>query len=38
MGVDERVYGPFRSQDLVVMPRTNAKIFAKNRKGRIIKF
>ena len=37
VGVDEKVYGPFRPQDLVTMPNVNAKIFVKNRKGRIVK-
>lgn len=37
VGVDEKVYGPFRPQDLVIMPNINAKIFVKNRKGRIVK-
>lgn len=37
IGVDEKIYGPFRSQDIVVMPMINAKIFVKNHKGRIIK-
>lgn len=37
MGVDEKVYGPFRSQDLVTLPMINAKIFFKNRKGRQVK-
>ena len=37
VGVDEKVYGPFRPQDLVTMPKINAKIFVKNRKGRIVK-
>lgn len=37
IAVDEKVYGPFRPQDLVVMPKINARIFVKNRKGRIIK-
>lgn len=37
VGVDEKVYGPFRPQDLVTMPNINAKIFVKNRKGRIVK-
>lgn len=37
VGVDEKIYGPFRSQDIVVMPMINAKIFVKNHKGRIIK-
>ena len=31
VGVDERVYGPFRPQDLVVLPKINAKIFVKNQ-------
>ena len=34
VGVDEKVYGPFRPQDLVTLPLVNAKIFFKNRKGR----
>ncbi len=37
VGVDEKVYGPFRSQDLVKLPMINAKIFFKNRKGRQVK-
>ena len=37
VGVDERVYGPFRPQDIVILPAVNAKIFIKNRKGRIVK-
>ncbi len=37
VGVDERVYGPFRPQDLVTLPMVNAKIFFKNRKGRQVK-
>ena len=37
VGVDEKVYGPFRPQDLVTIPNINAKIFVKNRKGRIVK-
>ena len=37
VGVDEKVYGPFRSQDLVTLPMINAKIFFKNRKGRQVK-
>ena len=37
VGVDEKIYGPFRPQDLVTMPNINAKIFVKNRKGRIVK-
>ena len=34
VGVDEKIYGPFRSQDLVTLPMINAKVFFKNRKGR----
>jgi DNA replication factor GINS len=37
VGVDEKVYGPFRPQDIVTLPRVNAKIFFKNRKGRQVK-
>ena len=37
MGVDEKVYGPFRPQDLVTLPMVNAKIFFKNRKGRQVR-
>lgn len=37
VGVDEKVYGPFRPQDLVTLPMVNAKIFFKNRKGRQVK-
>lgn len=37
VGVDEKVYGPFYPQDIVVMPKLNARIFVKNRKGRIVK-
>lgn len=37
MGVDEKIYGPFRPQDLVTLPMVNAKIFFKNRKGRQVK-
>ena len=37
VGVDEKVYGPFYPQDIIVMPKINAMIFVKNRKGRIIK-
>lgn len=36
VGVDERVYGPFRPQDLVVLPKINAKIFVKNHKARFV--
>ena len=37
IGVDEKVYGPFRPQDLVTLPLINAKVFFKNRKGRQVK-
>ena len=37
VGVDERIYGPFRPQDLVTLPLINAKVFFKNRKGRQVK-
>lgn len=37
VGVDEKVYGPFRPQDLVTLPLANAKVFFKNRKGRQVK-
>lgn len=37
VGVDERFYGPFHPQDVVVLPKINAMIFVKNRKGRILK-
>jgi DNA replication factor GINS len=37
VGVDEKVYGPFRPQDIVTLPLVNAKIFFKNRKGREVK-
>ncbi|MBQ2665363.1 hypothetical protein [Methanobrevibacter sp.] len=37
VGVDEKIYGPFRPQDIVTMPLVNAKIFFKNRKGRQVK-
>nr|WP_294998796.1 hypothetical protein [uncultured Methanobrevibacter sp.] len=37
VGVDEKVYGPFRPQDIVTLPLINAKIFFKNRKGRRVK-
>lgn len=37
VGVDERFYGPFYPQDIVTMPKINAMIFVKNRKGRILK-
>ena len=37
MGIDEKVYGPFRSQDIVMLPKINANIFVKNRKARFVK-
>ena len=37
MGIDEKVYGPFRPQDVVMLPRINANIFVKARKGRFVK-
>ena len=37
MGIDEKVYGPFRPQDIVTLPRINANIFVKSRKGRLVK-
>lgn len=37
VGVDEKFYGPFRPQDIVVMPKINANIFVKNRKARFVK-
>ena len=37
MGVDEKVYGPFKPQDIVQLPLINAKVFFKNRKGRQVK-
>lgn len=37
VGVDEKFYGPFYPQDVVVLPKINAMIFVKNRKGRILK-
>lgn len=37
VGVDEKVYGPFRPQDIVTLPLINARIFFKNRKGRQVK-
>jgi DNA replication factor GINS len=37
IGVDTKVYGPFRSQDVAVLPTLNAEIIVKNRKGRFLK-
>ncbi|WP_288193315.1 hypothetical protein [uncultured Methanobrevibacter sp.] len=36
IGVDEKIYGPFKSQDLVIMPKANANVIVRCRKGRII--
>ena len=36
VGVDEKIYGPFYPQDIVVMPNENANIIIKNKKGRLI--
>lgn len=36
IGVDEKIYGPFKSQDLVIMPKANANVVVRCRKGRII--
>lgn len=37
VGVDEKVYGPFNPQDIVVLPNINAEILVKNRKARLVK-
>ncbi|MDR2874084.1 MAG: hypothetical protein LBV42_05040 [Methanobrevibacter sp.] len=37
MGVDTKVHGPFRCQDVAVLPLLNAEIIVKNRKGRFLK-
>ena len=37
IGVDEKIYGPFKAQDVVTMPLVNAKVFFKNRLGRQVK-
>lgn len=37
VGVDEKVYGPFYPQDIVVMPNVNANIIIKSKKGRLVK-
>ncbi len=36
MGVDEKVYGPFHSQDVVVLPKLNAKIFLDTSQARLV--
>ena len=37
IGVDKKNYGPFKPQDIVVMPDINVNILVKNKKGRLIK-
>lgn len=37
VGVDEKVYGPFYPQDIVVMPNVNGDIIIKNKKGRLVR-
>ena len=37
VGVDGLVYGPFHSQDVVVLPKINADILLKYRKARLVK-
>lgn len=37
IGVDKKIYGPFKSQDIVIMPDINANILVKNKKGRLVK-
>ena len=36
IGVDKKIYGPFKPQDIVIMPDINAEILVKNKKGRLI--
>lgn len=38
MGVNEKVYGPFRPQDVVTLPGANANLFIKAKKGRKISY
>ncbi|MGB9837410.1 hypothetical protein [Methanothermobacter sp.] len=38
MGVDEKIYGPFRPQDIVTLPSLNADVFINARKGRKIRY
>lgn len=38
MGVDEKIYGPFRPQDIVTLPSLNADVFINARKGRRIRY
>ncbi|WP_442920661.1 DNA replication complex subunit Gins51, partial [Methanobrevibacter sp.] len=37
MGVDKKIYGPFKPQDIVVLPDINAEILVKNKMGRMVK-
>ena len=37
IGVDNKVYGPFQPQDIVIMPDINAEILVKNKKGRLVR-
>jgi DNA replication factor GINS len=37
IGVDEKIYGPFYPQDVVVMPKYNAEVLIKYRKARLVK-
>ncbi|BDH78754.1 MAG TPA: hypothetical protein GXX31_04020 [Methanothermobacter sp.] len=37
VGVDEKVYGPFKPQDIVRLPSITARIFVDSGKGRFIK-
>ena len=37
VGVDEKVYGPFKPQDIVRLPYITARIFVDSGKGRLIK-
>ena len=36
VGVDEKVYGPFNSQDVVILPKINAQIFLDADKAKLI--
>lgn len=36
IGIDEKVYGPFKSQDLITLPKANANVIVRLRKGRIV--
>jgi len=38
MGVDEKIYGPFRPQDIVTLPSLNANVFINSKKGRRIRY